>query len=97
VWHVSLSRPEGLGPRPTGTWTRQERNEASRVAHRLLADVGQDPERADFYPMSFQLRRCLTDGELASLDPAWCALPALDEGGTPEEVRALLMEMGVIE
>jgi hypothetical protein len=94
VWHVSLSMPTPRGPYSTDRWTKQQRNEARRVAMRLLDGVGQDPEQHDQYPFSWQLRRSLTDAEMARLDPAWCALPAVDEGGTPEEVRALLIELG---
>lgn len=96
MWHASLSLRIGGGPFPTGKWTRQQRREAERVAARLLAGVGQAPERGDVYPFSYQLRRCLTDAELVRLDPAWVAIPAVDEGGTPEEARAMLIELGMV-
>lgn len=67
-----------------------------RVAAGFLLDVGQLPEQGLFYPLAYHLRRCLSDNEMATLDPAWCALPALDDGGTPEEARAMLIEMGVL-
>jgi hypothetical protein len=95
VWHASISRPEQR-PRPTERWTKQERNEVQRLARTLLDGVGQAPEEAEFYPLAYHVRRCLTDAEIASIDPAWVALPALDEGGTPEEVRAMLIARGIL-
>jgi hypothetical protein len=58
--------------------------------------VGAAPERPDWYPFSFQLRRSLTDEEITGLDPTWLAIPAVDEGGTPEEVRGMLVELGIL-
>ena len=96
MWHVSLSIQTGSGPLLTDKWSRQQRNEAQRVAARLLHGVGQEPMKGDFYPFSFQHRRCLTDAEMATLPPGWLEIPAVDEGGTPEEVRAALIEAGML-
>lgn len=96
MWHVSLSWPQAGGPLVTDRWTRQQRNEAERQAHRLLAGVGGSVAEIGLYPFSYQLRRGLTDDEIAGLDPAWCALPAIDGAGTPDEVRAVLIKAGLL-
>ncbi len=97
MWHASLSIQTGTGPLVTEKWTRQQRNEAARQAARMLAGVGMEPSKAEVYPFSYQLRRALSDAEVAQLDPAWVAVPAVDEGGTPEGVRQMLVEMGLLE
>lgn len=89
--------PQAQGPLVTDKWTRQQRNEADRQAHRLLSGVGGTVEHGALYPFAYHLRRELTDDEIAGLDPAWCALPAIDDGGTPEEVRAMLLDMGLLK
>lgn len=96
MWHVSLSLPQATGPLLTDKWTRQQRNEAARQARRLLTGVGGPVEETGLYPFAYHLRRMLTDAEIAGLDAAWCALPAIDAGGTPEEVRAALIEAGIL-
>ena len=80
----------------TDKWTRQQRNEAERQARRLLAGVGGSVEEIGLYPFAYHLRRGLTDEEIAGLDQAWCALPAHDPAGTPEEVRAMFIEAGIL-
>jgi hypothetical protein len=97
VWHVSLSLPQATRPLVTDKWTRQQRNEAERQARKLLAGVGGPVEMPGLYPFAYHLRRGLTDEEIAGLDQAWCALPAIDEGGTPEEVREALIAAGILE
>ena len=96
MWHVSLSLPQAKGPLVTDKWTRQERNEAVRQARRLIAGVGGSIEETGLYPFAYHVRRMLTDDEIAGLDQAWCALPAIDAGGTPEEVRAMFIEAGLL-
>lgn len=80
----------------TDKWTRQQRNEAERQARRLLLGVGGPVEEIGLYPFAYHLRRGLTDDEIAGLDRTWCDLPALDLAGTPEEVRAHFLEIGLL-
>lgn len=92
MWHASVS----ITGVPRDKWTKQQRNQAWRVLNRLLDGVGMEVQIGQDYPFAAHLRRALTDGEISGLDAAWCALPALDEGGTPEEVHAMLVELGVL-
>lgn len=80
----------------TDKWTRQQRNQADRLVRCLLDGVGGLIEVAQLYPFAYHLRRGLTDEEISGLDETWCAIPAVDEGGTPEEIRAALVELGVL-
>lgn len=96
MWHASLSLPQATRPLVTDKWTRQQRNEAERQARRLLTGVGGVVEEIGLYPFAYHLRRGLTDNEIAGLDQAWCVLPALDAAGTPEEVRTLFIEQGLL-
>lgn len=96
MWHVSLSLPQAVRPLVTDRWTRQQRNEAARQARLLLVGVGGAVEESGLYPFAYHLRRGLTDEEIGGLDPAWCALPAVDGAGTPEEVRAQFVEAGIL-
>ena len=96
MWHVSLSIGTARGPLPTTRWSRQQRHEAARQARRLLDGVGvPTTDVGTCYPFTFQLRRVLAPVERGMLDAAWMALPAVDEGGTPEEVAALLRAIGL--
>ena len=96
MWHVSLSLPQAHGPLVTDKWTRQQRNEAHRQARRLLAGVGGLVEETGLYPFAYHVRRMLTDNEIAGLDQGWCALPGIDAGGTPEEVRGAFISAGIL-
>jgi len=96
VWHASVSLPQATRPLVTDKWTRQQRNEADRQARRLLAGVGGKIEETGLYPFAYHLRRGLTDEEIAGLDQAWCSLPAIDAAGTPDEVRAMFVEAGIL-
>lgn len=96
MWHASLSLPRAARPLVTTKWTRQQRNEAARQARQLLEGVGGAVEEVGLYPFAFHLRRGLSDPEIAGLDRAWCALPATDPAGTPEEVWAMFREAGLV-
>lgn len=98
VWHASISYPQHptIGPLVTDKWTRQQKRDAVITLRAILGGVGGNREQTAWYPFALHMKRILTDDEVGGLDPAWCALPAFDEGGTPEQVRALLIERGLL-
>lgn len=85
MWHVSIAL-RGFDGRPveTARVVSQVRTDIKRLADRLLAGVGQGPDKFHRGRIAFHLRRSLTNDELARIDQAWLALPAID-GGTEDE------------
>lgn len=80
----------------TVSWTRQLKNQAQRLAERLLQGVGEAPVEHVLYPLAHHHKRCLTDAEMAAIGPDWCAIPAQDEAGTPERVLAQFVRLGFL-
>lgn len=52
------------------------------LGYELLVGVGRSLTRVDAARQVVHVRRPLTDEEIAELDPAWLALPAIDLAGT---------------
>jgi hypothetical protein len=55
-----------------------------------------EPQEHGLYPMAHHLRRCLTDAEMETAGAGWCAIPAVDEGGTPAQALAMFVDMGIL-
>lgn len=82
MWHASVSvlGPTGV-PVPRERLTPRTRARLREVAAGLLRGVGAGPDRWDARSNGvLHLRRALSAAELASLDPAWLAIPAVDIG-----------------
>lgn len=96
MWRVSISQPQADGPLVTAKWSRQQKREAQRVTERLLEGVGMEPQEHGLYPFAHHLRRCLTNAEMEMVGPGWCAIPAVDEGGTPAQALKMFVDMGIL-
>lgn len=55
------------------------RREARRVVDVFLSGVGQGESVELWRPICLNVRRALTDSEMAMLSPEWLAIPARDE------------------
>lgn len=79
MWHASIGvRREFRGTMLVPQWTPQELLRAWRLAEHLLRGVGTGPDFRKNGQVSIHLRRSLSDAEIAGLDPAWLAIPAVD-------------------
>jgi hypothetical protein len=67
-------------PIPTSDWDSKRLGKARNRLVELLAGVGTGSDHWDSLRMSFQLRRRLSEAEIAQISPAWLAVPAIDEG-----------------
>ncbi|HSR79139.1 MAG TPA: hypothetical protein VLN57_21375 [Xanthobacteraceae bacterium] len=86
MWHASIAlRGHGgmLSPflHPFERWRFKEREILKREVIALLSGVGVGVIRRDRGEDVLHARRRLSAAELAMLDPAWCALPAVDIAG----------------
>jgi hypothetical protein len=66
---------------PVRRWDAVRWAAARGMAVALLRGVGQGEDYWKDGPHALHLRRRLGDAEIAGLDPAWLALPAIDEAG----------------
>jgi hypothetical protein len=74
VWHASVAV---LG-KHSGQWASSDVRRVHHVAHQLLEGVGVGKWHEETNERAYHLRRRLSDDELARLDPAWLAIPAVD-------------------
>lgn len=80
MWHASVALRGPAGPVPTLDVGRKDRRLAQEIARRLVEGVGEGEIIEHTKGVAFHARRRLTDTELAKLDPAWLAIPAVDMG-----------------
>lgn len=82
VWHASIAyRPDPRkAPQLVESWTAKRRAKAATALRELLGGVGTGPDHWSDTGLALHLRRRLSDAELARIDPAWLALPAIDPG-----------------
>ncbi len=87
MWHASVAvLDEGMNPRILSSVRRLDL--AKRVARGLLHGVGGAvPDRLDVGDVVVHLRRPLSEREIASLDPGWLAIPAVDLAGEGGRAR----------
>lgn len=79
MWHVSIARMSNSGPVSLDRWGGGTFRDALRRALHALGEVGTG-QTVDYRGrIAFHVRRSLSDSEMATLDPAWLALPAQDE------------------
>lgn len=81
MWHASIVVLRRGRPVPYTHLSLGQRRLARSVARSLLSGVGVEPSREDVRTNGFHLRRALSESEIAALDPAWVAIPAVDMGG----------------
>jgi hypothetical protein len=65
-------------PTAVETWDFKRTTKARGRLRELLSGVGTGEDHWQAGDAAYHLRRRLTDAELAWLDPAWLALPAID-------------------
>jgi hypothetical protein len=51
-------------------------------AKSLLAGVGSMPSNVEQHEVAFHYRKAVSLEEISRLPEAWCAIPAIDAGGT---------------
>jgi hypothetical protein len=82
VWHASIALLSKKGsPIPVSEWGREQQRKAASKLRNLLAGVGAGEDHWGSLDVSCHLRRRLSDRELARIDPAWMAIPAVDLSG----------------
>lgn len=74
-----MDRKRG-GPVPLRDWGPKREAKARGRGLTLLAGVGTGPSLWSEGGVVIHLRRRLADEELARLEPAWLAIPAVDAG-----------------
>jgi hypothetical protein len=81
VWHVSLARFSKTAIIPLDRWGGGVRREARRLVDSVLSGAGTGPlvEHVSKSGTVVHFRRSLSDEEIATLSPAWLAIPAQDE------------------
>jgi hypothetical protein len=82
VWHASIARIDLGSDRaiPVRRWGAKHHAKAYGRAATLLAGVGEGRDFREDGDYCIHLRRKLTPAEMARIDPAWLAAPAIDEG-----------------
>jgi hypothetical protein len=75
VWHASI----GCGGKRVAEWSPGMLERAHAILRVLMYGVGQGETKIDSEGYVLQHRRTLTEEEIAKLEPAWLALPAIDE------------------
>jgi hypothetical protein len=81
VWHASIALRDDAGPVRTSTVDRRRRRLAFALAARLLDGVGVGDAVEQVKEHVFHVRRKVSPRELAAIDQAWLAVPAVDGGG----------------
>jgi hypothetical protein len=79
VWHVSLAMVDSAGV----VRLRQVTNKARlyEIGRGLLCGVGDGETFEQQSDTTIHIRRSLSAAEIAGLDPAWLAIPAIDIAG----------------
>lgn len=85
VWHASISLQDlrRRRPVPVADWDARAWEKARTKLRTLLAGVGTGEDVRERGDVALHLKRRLSDGELARLDPAWLANPAVDGAAPP--------------
>jgi hypothetical protein len=65
-------------PTKVATWDFKRTTKARGRLRELLSGMGTGLDYWEAGGAAYHLRRRLTDAELARIDPAWLALPAID-------------------
>ncbi len=90
MWHASVALRSRLTARPIprALWSPGDVRDAKHLLRALLRDVGQGITKVasvdtGLVPngVALHAKRVLSIDEQAGLDPAWCALPAIDQAG----------------
>lgn len=76
-----MMKMRGRGPILTRDLSDTAKAIMSRVAKRLIRDVGQLPSRLELFEVAMHYRRTITDAELAMIPAFWMRLPAVHEAG----------------
>jgi hypothetical protein len=89
VWHASIA---ALDMRRGRTLAIEEISESTKrvmvkVAKLLLGGVGQIPSSVEQMQLAIHYRRALTEAEYSRLQPSWCSILPVHEGG-----RGLVLE-----
>lgn len=79
MWHASVCMWDG-GPIAVDALPRPLRRIGAELARELIAGVGTGPVIEHRKQLAQHARRSLRDAEIAGLDPAWVAIPAIDMG-----------------
>lgn len=90
MWHVSTSMQGELQPLRIVLWTPEMRAAVRRWTLAMLDGVGDDENlwaEAESGRV-LHLRRRLRPDEVALLDAAWCALPAVHDGGLEDRITS---------
>lgn len=79
MWHVSIAEHDGHGV----IRMNQVRNKTAlfTLGRKLLNGVGSGETFEKVGDTAIHVRRSLSDEEIAGLDPAWVAIPAVDRAG----------------
>ena len=85
MWHASISVHDGGGQVPWSRCGLASRAIVRDVVIGLLSGAGTGATRRERSAVVLHARRRLSELELAALEPAWCALPAVGiaGGGVP--------------
>lgn len=79
MWHASIGVRIGRSHAlPVEAWPLAVELRVWKYAQLLLRDVGAGPEYRKRGTIVVHLRRSLSATEIAALDPAWLAIPAID-------------------
>ncbi len=81
MWHASISVWNELGQVPWDRCGLKARCIVRETVLGLLSGVGAGNTRRDRSDVVLHARRRLSDGEIATLDPVWCAIPAVAIAG----------------
>jgi len=83
VWHASIAVRDAVSitMRPWGRCGLKARHLVREIVCDLLAGVGSGNTRRDRSDVVLHARRRMSERELAMLDPAWCAIPAVAIAG----------------
>ncbi len=86
MWHASISLQDLRRRRPVAVadWDGRDWEKARAKLRMLLLGVGTGEDVRERGDVAIHLKRRLSDGELARLDPAWLACPAVDGAAPPE-------------
>lgn len=80
MWHASIARlSRSRNPIHTGRWGDGTLRDARRTAMDILHGVGMGESVEMLRPTCLHVRRSLSPEEIATLSPAWLAIPARDE------------------
>lgn len=80
MWHASVAVMGASGPIGPDELPRGVRRIGAALARSLIEGVGAGPVIEHRKEIAQHARRSLSDAEIAGLDPAWVAIPAVDMG-----------------